>query len=51
MIVLLSRLEETKGKQDPPIVLEGGAPKGKARFYALWARGSKPVDDDEVGKL
>ena len=28
-----------KYKQDPPSVLEGGAPKGKAHLYALRARG------------
>ena len=32
-------------------VLGNDAPKGKDRFYALWARGSKPDDEDDDGNL
>ncbi|XP_015072516.1 uncharacterized protein LOC107016614 [Solanum pennellii] len=37
-----------EGKKVPPSVLDDDVPR-KNRFYAIWAKGSKP-DEDDVGK-
>ncbi|XP_015086973.1 uncharacterized protein LOC107030086 [Solanum pennellii] len=40
-----------KSKKDPPSIPEGGASKGKARFYAHRAKGENLDDDYDVDKL
>lgn len=39
-----------EAKKDPPSEPQGGAVKTNL-FYALWARGSKSDDEDDVYKL